>query len=150
MVRKQPDTFCFTLLKRMVRSASLLVNGTDQSVAKRRISALYSRKRSSRLIGAACAGNWIMLPDFVRLFHELHGISLVSVLTANLCSAGFTLALGGLFCVAVAGRGRRAVFACFTVVLFFQFSDELLYLCCECCYLLCQLCILRRLRFNDL
>lgn len=37
-----------------------------------------------------------------------------------------------------------------SLVLFIQLSDELLYLCRECCYLLCQLCILRRLRFNDL
>ena len=99
---------------------------------------------TNTLIGAARAGKWIMLPDFVRLLHELHGISLVSVLTANLCSAGFTLALGGWFGVAVAGRGCGAVFACFTVVLFIQLSAERLYLCREFCYLLCQLCNLRR------
>ena len=73
-----------------------------------------------------------------------------AVLNRYLCSAGFSLALGSWFGVAVAGRGRRAVFACFAVVLFIQLSDELLYLCRECCCLLCQLCILRRLRFNDL
>ena len=73
-----------------------------------------------------------------------------AVLNRYLCSAGFSLALGSWFGVAVAGRGRRAVSACFTVVLFIQLLDELLYLCSECCYLLCQLCYLRRLRFNDL
>ena len=39
-VRKQPETFSFTLLNRMDCSASLLVKGTAQSTAKRRICGL--------------------------------------------------------------------------------------------------------------
>ena len=65
-----------------------------------------------------------MLLDLIRLFHELHGTALVSVLSAWFCATGFALALGSRFGITVTGWRGGAVSAILLVVLRFQLFEK--------------------------
>src|SRR5260370_41325366 len=53
-VRKQPETFCWTLIMRRSRSAWLLSKGTAKSSRKRSTAHLPPESRSSRLRAGLC------------------------------------------------------------------------------------------------
>ena len=75
-------------------------------------------------VRASAASRGVMLPNFVRRFHELHGTAFVSVLSAGLRTAGFALALGGRFGIAVTGWWSGTVAAILLVVLRFQLFEK--------------------------
>lgn len=83
---------------------------------------------------AACLG--VMLPNFVWCFHELHGAALVAILSAGLCTAGFALALGSWFRIAIAGGRSGTVSAVLLMLLLLQFLKQRINLFRQCLYLL--------------
>lgn len=62
-------------------------------------------------VWASAARLGVMLPNFVRRFHEFHGAALVAILSAGLRTAGFAPALGCGFRIAIAGRRSGTVSA---------------------------------------
>ena len=55
-VRKQPETFCWTLIMRTSRSTWLLSKGMRKSYMKAKTPVLCLCKRSSRFLGGDCLG----------------------------------------------------------------------------------------------
>ena len=75
-------------------------------------------------VRASAARLVVMFPDFARRFHEFHGAALVSILSAGLCTAGFALALGSGFLIAVTGWRSRTVSAVLLMFLLLQFPKQ--------------------------
>ena len=88
------------------------------------ISPLGNDTMAKLTIGASAASRWVMRLDLIRLFHELHGTALVSVLSAWFCATGFALALGSRFGITVTGWRGGAVSAILLVVLRFQLFEK--------------------------